>query len=369
MCLNSQDHPSSNNESEDSTAPSYPTSELINNLLSTLPAIPPVLRSRLHDAHTHPSDTPDSLRQHDPSASGSLCAMSTRPNDQSIVSSFAQDNPETVIPFFGYHPWFAHLFFSNERQEHYEGILKPAPEKEYLEHLPKPISWDSALQELRQRLKSDPKAQVGEIGLDKSFRLPTHTDGERDPSARKDLSPYRTIQEHQLRIFTDQCKLAGEFGRAVSIHGVQCHGLVFTALQSLWKGHEKKSQKSIKRQQKTANGNLETTSLPNFPPRVCLHSASLPIDTLKQYLVKSIPSVVYFSFSTVINGRYGQKLIDLIRAVPDDRILIESDWHCEGDVRRNQLYDIARVVMHAKDWSIEQGVEILEHNFQKFVYG
>lgn len=368
MCPNSSDHPPSNNDSENESTPTYPTSELINNLRSTLPSIPPNLRSRLHDAHTHPSDTPDSLSKHDPTASGSLCAMSTRPNDQAVVSSFARDNPETVIPFFGYHPWFAHLFSTDERPEHYEEILKPAPPKDYLAHLPKPISWDSALEELKQRLKSNPRAHVGEIGLDKSFRLPTHTDGERDPSARKDLSPHRTIQEHQLRIFTDQCKLAGEFGRVVSVHGVQCHGLVLTALQSLWKGHEKKSQKSAKRQQKGTDKSIEI-SLPNFPPRICLHSASLPIETLKQYLLKSIPSVVYFSFSTVINGRYGQKLMDLIRAVPDDRILIESDWHCEGDIRRNQLHDIARVIIHAKDWSIEQGVEILEHNFQKFIYG
>ena len=210
---------------------------------------------------------------------------------------------------------------------------------------------------------------MGEIGLDKSFRLPTHTDGERDPSARKDLSPHRTTQEHQLRIFTDQCKLAGEFGRAVSVHGVQCHGLVFSALQSLWKGQEKKSQKSIRRQQKLSTEKVQDTQVSTFPPRICLHSASLPIDTLKQYLTHSVPSTVYFSFSTVINGRYGQKLVDLIRAVPDDRILIESDWHCEGDIRRNQLNDIARVVIHTKEWSIEQGIEILEQNFQKFIGG
>jgi Tat protein secretion system quality control protein TatD with DNase activity len=295
--------------------------------------------------------------------------MSTRPNDQTIVSSFGKDNPDTVIPFFGFHPWFAHLFSTDDGREHYDGILKPPPPKEYLEHLPKPIPWNQALQELRGRLESDPKAQVGEIGLDKSFRLPTHTDGERDPSARKDLSPHRTTQEHQLRIFTDQCKLAGEFGRAVSVHGVQCHGLVFTALQSLWKGYEKKSQKFIRRQQKLSTEKVEDTQVRTFPPRICLHSASLPIDTLKQYLTPSVPSIVYFSFSTVINGRYGQKLVDLIRAVPDDRILIESDWHCEGDIRRSQLHDIARVVIHTKEWSIEQGIEILEQNFQKFIGG
>ena len=277
--------------------------------------------------------------------------MSTRPTDQSLVSKFSTDNPDVVVPFFGYHPWFAYLFRINDN--HYESILKPSPPEDFISHLPEPLSWEEHLAELRDRLRSNEKAQVGEIGLDKSFRLPIHNNGERDVSSRKELSPYRTSLEHQLRIFTDQCKLAGEFGRAISVHGVQCHGLVFTTLQSLWKGHEKNK--------KSTNG--------MFPPRICIHSASLPIDTLKQYIHPSVPSKVYFSFSTAINARYGQKLIDLITAVPDDRILIESDWHSEGIIRRNQLHDIARIVIHTKKWSMEEGIEILERNFRQFVYG
>ena len=106
-----------------------------------------------------------------------------------------------------------------------------------------------------------------------------------------------------------------------------------------------------------------------FPPRICIHSASLPLDTLKQYLQPSVPSKVYFSFSMAINARYGQKLIDLISAIPDDRILIESDWHSEGSLRRSQLQNIARIIIQVKNWSIEQGIEILERNFHQFVYG
>ena len=363
---------------EGEVPPEYPTSEEIENLLSAIPSIPDELRKRLHDAHCHPTDHSETLTLIDQEASGSLSAMATRPNDQNIVEGFAADNPDSVVPFYGIHPWFAHLYAIDENQEHYKRILKPAPPDDFASHLPKPLSWEDYLKELRDRLAANPKAQVGEIGVDKSFRLPLYTNGERGVSSRKELSPYKTTQEHQLRLFTDQCKVAGEFNRAISVHGVQCHGLVFTTLQSLWKGHETKSKGHQKRQKKSFNGHPDddedeenppkSTSLP-YPPRICIHSASLPTDTVKQYLHQSVPSKVYFSFSTVINARYGQKLLDLILAIPDDRILIESDWHSEGPIRRSQLHDIARIVIHQKKWSIEAGIEKLEKNFFNFIYG
>src|SRR5437762_8234862 len=98
----------------------YPTSEVIQNLLSSLPPIPVSLRKQLHDAHCHPTDTPHTLSQI-VKANDSLCAMSTCPNDQSLVSAFSANNPDVVIPFFGYHPWFAHLFRIDD--DGYEEIL------------------------------------------------------------------------------------------------------------------------------------------------------------------------------------------------------------------------------------------------------
>jgi Tat protein secretion system quality control protein TatD with DNase activity len=336
-------------------------SDVIQSILSSTPPIPSSLRTHLHDAHCHPTETSQTLTEIDPMSSGSLCAMASRLSDQSLVSSFHEDNPEIVIPFFGYHPWFAHLI-AIDGDDHYGSILKPRPTDTFRPHLPEPVAWSDALQELRRRLESNPRAQVGEIGLDKAFRLPNHINGERDTSSPDGLSPYKTKVDHQLRIFIDQCKLAGEFGRAVSVHSVQCHGLVFTTLQSLWKGHEINKKKLS--QKSDGPGAVK-----QFPPRVCIHSASLPIETLKEYLNPSVPAKVFLSFSTAINARYGQKLLDLISAVPDDRILIESDWHSEGSTRRSQLEDITRVVLYTKKWSAEEGVLRLEQNFNHFVYG
>jgi Tat protein secretion system quality control protein TatD with DNase activity len=342
--------PSPKAEDKEST---FHTSEIVQNLLSTLPAIPASQHKNLNDAHCHPTDHPDTLSEDDPSY-GRLCAMSTRPNDQPLVFAFAERYPLTVVPFFGVHPWYAHLFYVDD-VPHYDSVLKPTPTEDFIAHLPKPIRWSDYLAQLKALLISNPGAQIGEIGLDKSFRLPFHEHGKR--SRGRGLSPYKTSLEHQLRIFTDQCKLAGELSRTVSIHGVQCHGLLFTTLQSLWKPHERK------RKQPPTEGPLE------FPPRICIHSSSLPWETMKQYLAPAVPTEVYFSFSMVINARYGQKFLDLVSAVPDERILIETDWHSEGQGRRNLLLAIARIIIHVKGWSLDLGIELLERNFQKFVYG
>ena len=339
-------------DSSTDDAVEFPISDVIQDLLSTVPPLPASLHSRLNDAHCHPTDHPNTLSKLDRSASGALCAMSTRPDDQSLVLDFAAENPDVVVPFYGYHPWYSHLFVVSSEKEHYTSILKPCPPTDFIEHLPAPISWTQALLELRKRLESNPQAQLGEIGMDKSFRLPMHLNGK-----RQGLSVYKTSAEHQSRIFIDQVRLAVELSRAVSIHSVQCHGLVFQLLQSLWS----------ERPMRTTDP--ERTTDNQQKPRICIHSASIPPETLRQYISPKVPCRVYFSFSMAINSRYGGKLVELIRATPEDRILIESDWHSEGNPRRRQLVDIARVVILVKGWDINEGIDILERNFRTFVHG
>jgi Tat protein secretion system quality control protein TatD with DNase activity len=253
--------------------------------------------------------------------------------------------------------------------------------------------------------------------MDKSFRLPIHSGlagGEREScAARRELSVFRTGMEHQRRVFMDQLRVAVEMGRGVSVHSVQCHGVVYECLRQLGEeSHCKVSKKEQKRRNVRGKKSLEegndgvgnatiegkegdnnnnnnhnnnhinhnadntagaatennNDNTPNTP-RICIHSASLSPSTLSQYLSQSLPLHVYFSFSLVINARYGAKLLDLIRAVPDDRILIESDFHSEGEQRRMLLEGIARVVLGVKRWGVEQGVGILERNWERFVYG
>ena len=102
-----------------------------------------------------------------------------------------------------------------------------------------------------------------------------------------------------------------------------------------------------------------------------MHSYSGPVEPLKQFLNSSNPSDVYFSFSTVINfnGPSPQRIVEVIKALPDDRILIESDLHTAGQQMDDFLEEVARQICELRGWDLRQGVRQLAENWKKFVFG
>ena len=58
-----------------------------------------------------------------------------------------------------------------------------------------------------------------------------------------------------------------------------------------------------------------------------------------------------------------------VRAVPDDRLLMESDLHTAGYRMDQYLEEIVRRLCKVKGWSIEAGVRRLGDNWRRFVTG
>lgn len=378
------------------------------------------------DAHCHPTDTISSIDVIPTMKARALVIMASRAQDQEIVAKFADAcgvrslavsdllkvGATKVVPSFGWHPWFSHQIYDDyllpltdspngsSKLDHYKSVIVPSPDDvEFLSRLPNPRSLSAYIAKTRSYLIKYPFALVGEIGIDRTFRIPqpdapsaSHSEG-LTPGGRegKNLTPYRVDMDHQKKIFKAQLNLAGELSRPVSVHGVGAHGTLFEALRENWRGYEKPIlSRSARKIASTAQSyvnqdenesekeELDKDMKKPFPPRICLHSYSGPQAILKQYLHPSIPCTIFFSFSSLVNlaasassasGLVSPKAIDIIKAVPDDRILVESDLHCAGERMEGLLEHVVKVVCQTKNWPLEKGVRQLASNWVHFVAG
>ena len=102
-----------------------------------------------------------------------------------------------------------------------------------------------------------------------------------------------------------------------------------------------------------------------------MHSYSGPVEPIKQFLHRENPSDVYFSFSSVINfnGPAAQKAMDTVKALPADRVLVESDIHTAGQQMDELLEEAVRTICQLREWSLQDGVRQLGDNWRRFVFG
>ncbi|KAF8947734.1 hypothetical protein BGZ47_008106 [Haplosporangium gracile] len=384
------------------------------------------------------------------------------------------------------------------RFSHYKTVLSlPASASEsYLadlaKRLPTPRALEPALQELRRQLEVHPHAVLGEIGLDRTARVPepsvvASSSSEKEvseESATTTITPQKRITlaltsiQHQLDIVREQLKLAAALDRPVSFHCVQAYGhwhdfliqegrrlrqleadreyqvqlaqiqasggtipllqpvmsptggvrlskrstarLKREARDAAWERHvastlqessdeeDEEASDSDQEEDDSDSGrkprtkattilkenvdlNKTTTTLnpapqttPNslatpqpavpayesvLPPRLCMHSYGGSVDMLKAFTKLDHPPEIYFSFSILINGRLQErKLKELILAVPEDRLLIESDHHSHNYVDQ-LLVEMVLKIAEIRKWNVQETVERTARNWHRFVYG
>lgn len=374
------------------------------------------------------------------------------------------------------------------RFSHYKTVLSlpTSASESYLadlaKRLPTPRALEPALQELRRQLEAHPHAVLGEIGLDRTARVPepsliasssSEKEGSEDSSTPTTGAPQKRITlaltsiQHQLDIVREQLKLAAALDRPVSFHCVQAYGhwhdfliqegrrlrqleadqvyqiqlaqihasggtipllqpvmsptggvrlskrstarLKREARDAAWERHvastlqessdeedeeesdeyeddDSDSERKPKAKATTIPKDiiqetpaLETTPAPLttpqpayepvLPPRLCMHSYGGSVDMLKAFTKLDHPPEIYFSFSILINGRLQErKLKELILAVPEDRLLIESDHHSHNYVDQ-LLVEMVLKVAEIRNWSVEETVERTARNWHRFVYG
>ena len=172
-----------------------------------------------------------------------------------------------------------------------------------------PEGWAA---DLRRRLQADPAAGVGECGLDKTRR-----------------SPAMEVQEPVLR---EQLRLACELDRVLSVHCVRAWGRL-----------------------------LELLREELLPGRgVLLHSYAAPIEMLDGFL-----AIGEVQFSLCFAGKVSPAA-DLVRALPAERVLIESDASAENGRDPESVVSCGiRALAEALGASAEQISAQLSSNFDR----
>jgi hypothetical protein len=152
--------------------------------------------------------------------------------------------PNSAIRSF--HPWYYHeISLANPpppKEDHYRALFLskdsgPKRDEEFQTLLPalsEPKALDEILASVKSNLLAHPRAMLGEVGLDRSFRIAYQPYPA--PPPRK-LSSFSTPISHQLAILEAQLSLAVELKRNISIHSVAAQQVTLDLLQRMKEQH------------------------------------------------------------------------------------------------------------------------------------
>ena len=268
----------------------------------------------IFDAHCHwhldRADTGEAAR-----LAGALAGAaftSTCPDDWIRADQFAErsaacdaasDGDGYYCVALGLHPWWAHRF-------------------------PPPAAggWPD---DLRARLRSCPRAVVGEIGLDRVAVPLDEVTGERTGEPAD--------YANQMACFAAQLAIAAEERRPAVVHCVKAYGDAGDAFRA-----------------------RET-----FPTKVLMHSYGGTAAFAEGLVrMKKWGSRFYFGFSSVVNLR-SPKTADVIRAIPADRLVIESDLTSSRGAE-DALRAMLAAMAECRGWTPEETARITRENARRF---
>ncbi|MBN8457082.1 MAG: TatD family hydrolase [Verrucomicrobia bacterium] len=198
----------------------------------------------------------------------------TREDDWDRIAAMAAACPERVAAAYGIHPWHA-------------GTVS-----------------DGWQERLRERLAADPRATVGECGLDGSVKVD---------------------RELQRRIFKDHLRIAREMDRVVTVHCVRAWGGVMDAL----------------------------TDSP--PRRFLMHGYAGSAEMAARFATLG----GWFS----ANGRIAKMgKLGVFRSIPLDRVVLESDYGAAAGADCPRLGDVAAALAVALGCGENEMAERVEAN-------
>lgn len=162
-----------------------------------------------------------------------------------------------VPPDSGYHPWHRHIYHLEppssppSKRAHYRSVLLPQPSspsyasqsqqlEDIIDSLPEPVAFELLLEQMRRNLeeakRQDRKVIVGEVGLDRSYRIPYPDSAPPRPGGQR-LTPFRSSLDHQLSILGRQFDLANAFSLPISLHSVKAQGATLDFLKTYAREH------------------------------------------------------------------------------------------------------------------------------------
>lgn len=167
----------------------------------------------------------------------------TREADWDAVAALAREFPGYVFPAYGIHPWYADTAEAG---------------------------WEKRL---RERLMADPKATVGEVGVDGWVNSPE--------------------MDVQMPVFAKQAEIAAELGRVMTVHCLKAWEPLFAAMD-------------------------EAAA---WPEKFLMHSFGGSFEVAERLLKKG----AWFSFSGYFLHPRKAKVLEVFRKLPISRVLLETD--------------------------------------------